>query len=105
MAIKIIRMYDVMRDSGEKEKQVVPLLNKSDPLDKKHIIRLLEAFEYNNHLCLVYEQMELNLRETMHKYGRGVGLSLDGVVMFGRQLFIALQHLHSHKLIHADCKQ
>eukprot|EP00347_Sterkiella_histriomuscorum_P018165 403346545 len=104
VAIKIIRLHDMMRQSGVQEIETVQILNKSDPLDKKNIIRLLETFEYNNHLCLAYEQMELNLRETMHKYGRNVGLSLDGVCLFGRQLFQALQHLHKHKYIHADLK-
>lgn len=40
----------------------------------------------------------------MHKYGRNVGLSLDGVCLFGRQLFLALALIHKQKLIHADCK-
>jgi len=62
----------------------VSLLNKTDPTDNRHIIRLLDNFEYNNHLCLVYECMEINLREALHKYGRNVGLSLDGVCLFGR---------------------
>ncbi len=48
--------------------------------------------------------MEINLRETLHKFGRNVGLSLDGVCLFGRQLFMALALLHKLKLIHADCK-
>lgn len=73
-------------------------------MDKRHIIRLLDTFEYNNHLCLVYECMEINLRETLNKYGRNIGLSLDGVCLFGRQLFLALSLMHKHKLIHADLK-
>jgi serine/threonine-protein kinase PRP4 len=73
-----------MRESGQKEKEIVSLLNKIDPLDKKHIIRLLDSFEYNNHLCLVYECMEMNLRETLNKFGKNIGLSLDGVILFGR---------------------
>ena len=85
VAIKILRTnLDVIRVSGEKERSVVGLLNKTDPHDKKNIIRLLESFEYNSHLCLVYECMELNLRETLNKFGKGVGLSLDGVCLYGR---------------------
>jgi serine/threonine-protein kinase PRP4 len=85
VAIKILRTnYDVMRTSGEKEKQVVSLLNQTDPHDKKNVIRLYESFDYNNHLCLVYECMDLNLREVLSKFGRGIGLSLDGVCLYGR---------------------
>jgi len=47
----------VMRTSGLKEIEVIGELNKADPNDKKHIIRLFEHFEYNNHLCIVFECM------------------------------------------------
>lgn len=73
-------------------------------MDKRHIIRLLNSFEYNNHLCLVYECMERNLRETLHKFGKNIGLSLDGVCLYGRQLFLALSLLHKMNMIHADLK-
>jgi|LauGreDrversion4_2_1035121.scaffolds.fasta_scaffold487369_1 serine/threonine-protein kinase PRP4 len=87
VAIKIIRMFDIMRESGEKEREIVQMLNKADPGDKRNIVRLFDSFEYHNHLCLVYECLEMNLRETLHRYGRHVGLSLDGVCLYGRQLF------------------
>lgn len=85
VAIKIIRTkMALMRVSGEKEIEVVKQLNNSDPKDKKHCVRLIEHFEYNNHLCLVYECLESNLRETLAKYGKDVGLSLDGVCSYAR---------------------
>ena len=94
----------MMRASGEKEIRVAKLLSESDPKDRKHCIRLHDSFEYNSHLCLVYEFMEMNLRETLAKYGKGIGLSLDGVCSYGRQLFVALNHLHKSGYIHADIK-
>jgi serine/threonine-protein kinase PRP4 len=84
VAIKIIRMFDIMRESGEKERDMVMQLNRADPGDKRNIVRLFDSFEYHGHLCLVYECLELNLRETLHKYGRHVGLSMDGVCLYGR---------------------
>jgi serine/threonine-protein kinase PRP4 len=58
VAIKIIRSsMTIMRTSGEKEIEVISALNKADPNDKKHIIRLIENFEYNQHLCIVYESL------------------------------------------------
>ena len=85
VAIKIMRTkLEVMRVSGLKEREIARQLNLSDPYDRKHCIRLLDSFEYNNHLCLVYESMGMNLRETLNKFGRNIGLSLDGVVLYGR---------------------
>ena len=105
VAIKIMRTkFEVMRTSGLKEKEIISRLNQNDPYDKKHCIRLYDSFNYNQHLCLVYESMGLNLRETLNKFGRNIGLSLDGVILYGRQLFIALSFLHRHNLIHADLK-
>ena len=95
---------EVMISSGLKEKEIISRLNQNDPFDKKHCIRLHDAFSYNQHPCLVYESMGLNLRETLNKFGRNVGLSLDAVISYGRQLFIALSFLHRHDLIHADLK-
>lgn len=46
----------------------------------------------------------MNLRETLNKFGRNIGLSLDGVILYGRQLFLALSLLHRLKIIHADLK-
>ena len=47
-ALKILRLtLDVMRESGEREKETVTLLNHVDPSESKSIIRLRDAFEFN----------------------------------------------------------
>ena len=73
-----------MRASGEREIGIILSLNSSDPKDRKHCIRMIDHFDYNKHLCLVFECMDINLRETLAKYGNGVGLSLEGVCSYGR---------------------
>jgi serine/threonine protein kinase len=90
--------------SGEVEIQVVSLLNKHDPNDRRHCLRMFDNFRYNDHLCIVYECLEQNLRDTLTMFGKDVGLSLEAVSSYGRQLFIALAHLHKHCYIHADLK-
>jgi len=104
VAIKIIRMFDIMRESGEKEKEIVKRLNAADRSDRRHIVRLFTHFEYNMHLCLVYECLEMNLREALKKLGKGNGLSLRGVQLYSKQLFTALALLHKLKLVHTDLK-
>jgi serine/threonine-protein kinase PRP4 len=97
-------MLDIMRASGEKEKAILSKLREADKNDKRHIIKLLDSFNYNGHLCLVFECLERNLRETLNKFGRGVGLSMGGVRLYARQMFLALSLLKKHKIIHADIK-
>ena len=75
---------EVMRQSGERERDLVTLLNSVDRSDSKHIIRLKASFEFKGHLCLVYESMANNMRETLQKFGKGVGLSLEAVLMYGK---------------------
>ena len=73
-----------MRLSGEKEIEVVRLLNEGDPQDRKHCIRLIETFDWNDHLCIIYECLSINLRETLSKFGKDKGISLDAICSYGR---------------------
>lgn len=59
--------------------QVLRLLGESDPDNHKHCIRLLRTFEYRHHFCLVFEAMEMNLRDLTKKYGRNRGLDIKAV--------------------------
>jgi len=104
-AVKILRLtLDAMRISGERERQALTLLNHVDPNQSKSIVRLVESFDFNNHLCLVFEALEMNLRETLQKFGKGIGLSIEGVCLYAKQLFTALELIHKLNYIHADLK-
>jgi serine/threonine-protein kinase PRP4 len=72
-------------------------------LDKRHCLKLIESFDYRKHLCIVLELLDLNLRETLNKYGKNIGLSLDGVRLYAGQLFLALYYLKKNRIVHADC--
>ncbi len=65
--------------AGEKEREIIQKLNLDDPNDKRHVIRLIASFEYRKHLCLVFESMDRDLRETLKLYGKKIGLSLEAV--------------------------
>lgn len=74
-------------------------------LDKKHIIRMVESFDYLKHLCIVLEAFEMNLRETLNKFGKNIGLSLAGVKLYAQQVYLALYYLKKHRIVHADRKK
>lgn len=69
---------------------------------QQHILPPL--FEYNFHTVLFFEHVSINLRELLSKFGKNVGINLDAVRSYAHQLFIALQHLQSLGIIHADLK-
>ena len=51
---------------------------KQIPDDKKHMIRLVRHFEHKGHLCMVFENLSINLREVLKKFGRDVGNQPQG---------------------------
>ena len=60
--------------------------------------------EYRNHTVLLFEYMPNNLRQVLSKFGKNVGINLASVKSYARQLLLALHHLSSHGVIHADIK-
>eukprot|EP00953_Heterococcus_sp_UTEX-ZZ885_P019981 11161-Heterococcus_DN1.PRE.2 len=60
--------------------------------------------EHKNHVVMVFESLQMNLRETLKKFGRRVGINITAVRAYARQLFAALRHLAGLRIIHADIK-
>ena len=67
-AIKILRNDEVMLRAGEKEKTILEKINTSDKYDKRHIIRIFGSFDYKKHLCLVFESLDMDLRDALKVY-------------------------------------
>ena len=104
VAIKIIRNNDTMRKAGLKEISILETLAAADPNDTKHMIRLLRSFDHKGHLCLVFENLSLNLRELLKKFGRDVGLNIKAIRSYAQQLFLGLSLLKKCGIVHADLK-
>uniref|UniRef100_A0A0N5C1U5 Serine/threonine-protein kinase PRP4 homolog n=1 Tax=Strongyloides papillosus TaxID=174720 RepID=A0A0N5C1U5_STREA len=104
IAIKIIRNNDLMLKAGRKELEILKKLNDADPQDKYHCLRLLTSFLHHNHLCLVMENLSMNLRELLKKYGSNVGIHISAVRAYAQQLFSALGLLTKCSILHADIK-
>ena len=104
VAIKIIRNNDTMRKAGLKELSILETLAAADPNDTKHVVRLLRSFDHKGHLCLVFENLSLNLRELLKKFGRDVGLNIKAIRSYAQQLFLGLSLLKKCGILHADLK-
>lgn len=104
VAIKVIRANDTMYKAGQLERTILLKLSGSDPEGKRHCVRLERTFDYRGHLCLVFEPMDMNLRELTKKYGRGVGLNVNAVRLYAAQLLQALYHMRNCGVVHADLK-
>ncbi|KAE9028884.1 Serine/threonine-protein kinase [Phytophthora fragariae] len=104
VAVKLIRNNDIMRDAAQTELKLLNELGERDPRDKKHCIRLLDSFTHRNHVAMAFEPMQMNVREAMKKFGGKGGISIQAVRVFSKHLLIALNHLESCGVIHADIK-
>lgn len=101
VAIKLIRNNEVMRDAAQTEIRLLRELAERDPRDKKHCVRLLDTFEHRGHTALVFEPMQMNVREAMKKFGGKGGISIQAVRVFSKHLLIALSHLEACAVVHA----
>jgi len=104
VAIKFIRNNDVMRKAAAKEIGVLKELSAGDRDSRRHCVRLLSSFEHRGHTAMVFECSAMNLRETLKKFGKGVGINIKSVRSYSRQLLIALRHIASLRVVHADIK-
>lgn len=104
VAIKIMRNNDALRKGGFTEIAILEKLNAADADDKKHIVRFERAFEYKGHLCMAFENLSMNLREVLKKFGNNVGINLNATRAYAFQIFLALGHMRKCSIIHADLK-
>ncbi|KAI9929119.1 U4/U6 small nuclear ribonucleoprotein prp4 [Aspergillus wentii] len=104
VAVKIIRQNDTMKKAGMKEIGILEQLHEADPDDKKHMIKFERHFDHKGHLCMVFENLSMNLREVLKKFGRDVGLNLRAIRAYAQQMFLGLSLMRKCNILHADLK-
>lgn len=104
VAIKMMRNNDALRKGGFTEIAILQKLNEADPENRKHIVNFERYFEHKGHLCLAFENLSLNLREVLRKFGNNIGINLSATRAYAHQIFVALAHLRKCSIIHADLK-
>ncbi|KAF4553776.1 Protein kinase domain-containing protein 39 [Elsinoe fawcettii] len=104
VAIKVIRKQESMYRAGLKEIHTLEKLGEADPEDKRHVIRLERHFMHKGHLCMVFENLSINLREVLKKFGRDVGINIKAVRAYAQQIFLGLSLMKKCDIIHADLK-
>jgi serine/threonine-protein kinase PRP4 len=93
-----------MRKAADKERAILALISQHDPHNKKHCVRMIDHFEYRSHVAFVFEYQTMNLRETLKKFGKDVGINVGAIRLYARQLFVALKLLADLRIVHADLK-
>jgi serine/threonine-protein kinase PRP4 len=104
VAIKMMRNNDALRKGGFTEIAILEKLNAADAENKKHIVKFERWFEYKGHLCMAFENLSLNLREVLKKFGNNIGININATRAYAYQIFVALAHMRKCTIIHADLK-
>ncbi|XP_063291547.1 homeodomain-interacting protein kinase 2-like [Pelobates fuscus] len=102
VAIKILKTEPYFARQGQIEANVLSLLNQHDP-DKFNIVKTSECFQYQGHMCLVFELLQQSLYDFMEE-NRFRPMALEDIRPVVQQVGIALKKLTSLGIIHTDLK-
>ncbi|KAK7320597.1 hypothetical protein VNO77_30220 [Canavalia gladiata] len=107
VCLKIIKNDKDFFDQSLDEIKLLKLVNKHDPADEHHILRLYDYFYHQEHLFIVTELLRANLYE-FQKFNQESGgeayFTLNRLQLITRQCLEALQYLHSLGIVHCDLK-
>ncbi|XP_068669410.1 uncharacterized protein [Aristolochia californica] len=107
VCLKIIKNDKDFFDQSLDEIKLLKFVNKHDPADEHHILRLYDYFYHQEHLFIVCELLRANLYEFQkynHESGGEVYFTLPRLQSITRQCLEALEFLHQLGIIHCDLK-
>ncbi|KAI8881692.1 kinase-like protein [Backusella circina FSU 941] len=102
-AIKIIRAIPKYRDASKIEIRVLNCLKEHDPINLNKCIHLIEWFDFQNHICMVFELLGQSVFDFL-KLNEFRPFPVHHIQQFAKQLLTSVAFLHELKLIHTDLK-
>lgn len=67
VALKIIKSKPQFTKQGFIEIKLLQFIKRNDKEDKSNIVKIIEHFIFRNHLCIVFELLNINLYEVLYK--------------------------------------
>lgn len=104
VAVKIASSHETMSSAGRTELAIVEMLNEKDTRDMFNIVRLRSNFKHKGHLCLEFELLDADLRQTLKEPSRKGGFKIADVRNVARRMVSALYLLNKNSVVHGDVK-
>lgn len=99
VALKVIKNKKRFHIQGKVEVEILQKLNDTDQKEKKNIVKMEEFFTFRNHLCIVFELLNINLYEFI-KMNNFRGCKMSLIQRFAVQILMALLHCKKNNVIH-----
>ena len=103
VAVKITRNKKRFTKQAAVEVKVLQTLKENDKEDKKGIIRLKTFFLFRKHVCMVFDELSMNLFELLQQ-NHFEGLPLNLIKKFTSQILNCLDLSSKLGIIHCDLK-
>lgn len=103
VCLKIIKSKKKFTNQAKIEIRLLQYINNNDVQDESNVIKLIEHFTFRNHVCLIFDLLDINLYELL-KYQDFCGLDMSVIRKIAIQLLYTLIFLQNHKIIHCDLK-
>lgn len=102
-AMKIIRYIDKYRISARQELALLYLLKENDPSEEKNVLIITSALDMYGHIMILTPYYPCSVFDFMSMNGLSY-FPLSQARSMGKQLFEAVEFLHSLDFIHTDLK-
>nr|XP_057942168.1 dual specificity protein kinase CLK1-like isoform X2 [Doryrhamphus excisus] len=103
VAVKIVRNIKSFSDVAKSEIAVLEEINTLDDDNRFACVRMLEWFEHQGHMCMVFELLGLSTYEVLRQ-NDFLPYSMEQIRHMAFQIFRAVSFLHRNKLTHTDLK-
>ncbi|XP_030317707.1 dual specificity protein kinase CLK1-like [Calypte anna] len=103
VAVKIVKDTVAHSEAAYAEVQVLDSLKALDPSSTQHCVQMLDWFEYQGHVCIVFELLGPSTY-TFLKENCSLPFRLEHIRRMAYQICKAVSFLHVNKLTHTDLK-
>ncbi|XP_063045596.1 dual specificity protein kinase CLK1-like [Engraulis encrasicolus] len=103
VAMKIVKNIDVYRDVALSEVNILKKMNSVDIDNQLSCVRMLDWFNYDGHICIVFELLGLSTYDLLQK-NHFKPFSVDSIRHMAYQIIKSVRFLHRNKLTHTDLK-